>query len=117
MTSRNLFFKETDGRKNEALRDVYQVAKEKSYAQREIISEVIKVILPIPATNASHERAASSVSPLSQQRLNHCMIFHIHKKLTDSLSFLECAIEFISIENRKKYSSIVFSGGGGLKPL
>ena len=120
MTSRNLFFKGTDGRKNEALRDVYQMAKEKSYAQREIISEVIKVIFPIPATNASHERAASAVRPiktfstsaLSQQRLNHCMIFHIHKKLTDSLSFLECAIEFISTEDRKTYSSF-FSGGGG----
>ena len=77
---------------------------------REIISEVIKVILLIPATNASSERAASAVRPiktfststLSQQRLNHCMILHIHKKLIDSLSFLECAINFISIENEKQ---------------
>ena len=61
------FFKGADGRNNEALRDVYHMAKEKSYAQREIISEVIKVILFILATNVSRERAASAVRTIKRR--------------------------------------------------
>ena len=38
--------------KSEALRGVCQMAKGKSHAQKEIISEVIKVKLLIPAINA-----------------------------------------------------------------
>ena len=84
------------------------MAEEKSYELREITSEVTKLIFLIQATNALSEQAASAVrrnktflaSTLRQQRLNHCMIFH--KEPTYSLSFLECAIDLISIENRKK---------------
>ena len=39
---------------------------------------------------------------MSQQRLNHCMILHIHKELTDSLSLLRCVNQFIYNENRRK---------------
>ena len=99
--------------KTETWREVCQMAKEMSSVQREIICGVIrliKLILPIPATTASSERAASAVhriktylrSTMSQQRLNHCMILHIHKKLADSLSLLGSANEFIYIENRRK---------------
>ena len=80
--------------------------------QREIISEVInliKLIFLIPASNASSKLAASAVrhirtyltSTLSQGRLNHCMILHIHrpKELTDSLSLLKCDNDFIVNKN------------------
>ena len=97
--------------KKETWREVYQMAKEMSSAQREIISKVIQLIKPlIPATNASSERTASAVcliktylrSTMSQQRLNHCLILHIHKEFTDSLSLLGCANELIYNENLRK---------------
>ena len=90
MTSRMLYFKcnciflkeQIEG-KNETWRDVCQWLK-MSYAQREMISEVIrliKLILLIPATNASSEQAASAVCHIKTyltmeelEKLNHCMI-------------------------------------------
>ena len=103
-------FKGIDGRKNEALRDVCQMPKEKSYAQREVIPEVIKVILLIPATNASHERAASVVRPiktfsmstLSQQRLNHCMILHIITNLLIPCHFLNVPLTSFPSKTEKQ---------------
>ena len=60
------------------------MVKEMSYAQREMISEVIRLIKPIlliPATNASSEQAASAVCRIKTyltmeqlEKLNHCMI-------------------------------------------
>ena len=108
----HFLYQQMEGKK-ETWREVYQMAKEMSSAQRGIISEVIqliKLILLIPATSASSERAASAVrriktylrSTMSQQKLNHCMILHIHKELTDSLSLLGCANQFIYNENRRK---------------
>ena len=90
-----------------------------SSAQGEIISEVIqlkKLILLIPAANASSERAASAArrietclrSTASQQRLNHYMILHISKELTDSLSLLGCANEFILNEKLRKNFGKIF---------
>ena len=103
------FLKETEGRKELNLEKYLP----NDFASREIISEVIKLIkliLLIPATNVLSERAASAVcciktyltstSTLSQKRLIHCMILHIHK---DSLPLLEFANDFISNENRKLF--------------
>ena len=94
-----------------------------SYAQRVKISEVIKVILLIPATNVSSERAASAVRPiktfststLSQQRLNHCMILHIHNchflnlPLTsfplkiEKQGFGKFTLKYLSVHNNTKF--------------
>ena len=60
------------------------------------MSEVTDVILLIPTANALSERVASAVCPiktfststLSKQRLNHCMILHIHKKPNHFLNML-----------------------------
>ena len=94
----------------------YQTVEEMSCAQREIISEVIKLIkliVLIPATNASSEeqnqRSVASkcriitylTSNLSQQRLTHCMILHIHKESTGPLPIM--SINFDSNANGKKF--------------
>lgn len=58
----------------------------------------------MPATNAASERSFSTLrriktylrSTMSQERLNHLMILHIHRELTDKLDLIETANTFIS---------------------
>ena len=58
----------------------------------------------MPATNATSERSFSALRRLkarlrtttSQQRINWCMILHVHKDRTDKLSITEIADEFIT---------------------
>ena len=54
---------------------------------------MMKLILVMPSTNASSERTFSAMrrvksylrSTMTQERLNHLMILHVHKELTDKL--------------------------------
>ena len=66
---------------------------------RSLLSEVVKLInliLVMPATNATSERSFSALkrvkiflrSSMKQARLNHLMLLHVHKDLTDSLDLL-----------------------------
>ena len=75
--------------------------------QKEYFSEVtkiLKLILLMPATNATSERCFSALRRLktwlrtttSQQIINWCMILHVHKDRTDKLSITEIADEFIT---------------------
>ena len=65
-----------------------------------------KLILVMPATNASSERSFSMLrcmktylhSTMKQERLNSIMTLHIHKELTDKLELPEIANDFISRE-------------------
>ena len=55
------------------------------------IVKLMKLVLVMPATNASSERTFSAMhrvksylrATMSQERLNHLMILHAHKDLTD----------------------------------
>ena len=79
-----------------------------SPAQKCLLSEVIlltKLILVMPATNASSERSFSMLrcmktylhySTMKQERLSSNMTLHIHKELTDKLELPEIANDFIS---------------------
>ena len=78
-------------------------------AQLELMHEVtklVKLVLVMPAINAGSERTFSALSRLktylwstmSQRQLNHLMLLHIHKSLTDSLSLVDGANDFISIQ-------------------
>ena len=79
-----------------------------------LLSEVVKVmklILVMPATNASSERTFSAMrrvksylrSTMTQERLNHLMILHVHKELTDKLDLISVANEFVqNSENRQR---------------
>ena len=83
-------------------------------AQLELMSQVSKLmrlLLVMPATNAESERSFSAVrriktylrSTMSQQRLNHLMLLHIHKSQTDSLSLVDVANDFIAGNDHRKH--------------
>ena len=75
------------------------------------VCTVLKLILIMPATNATSERSFSALrrlktylrSSMSQQRLNHLMLLHVHKERTDALDLEEAAREFIvNSEHRQR---------------
>ena len=83
-------------------------------AERELYSEVIKVaklILVMPATKAVSERSFSTLrrlktwlrSTMNQDRLNWCMMLHIHNNDTDALDLNYLANEFVS-QNSSRHS-------------
>ena len=78
-----------------------------SPSQRELLSEVyklLKLILVLPATNAISERSFSALrrvktylrSTMNQSRLNHLMLLHVQRHLTDSLDLVKIANEFVT---------------------
>ena len=74
------------------------------------VSKLVRLMLVMPATNAESERSFSAVrriktylrSTMSQQRLNHLMLLHIHKKLTDDLNLVDVANDFIAGHDHRK---------------
>ena len=80
----------------------------------ELMSQVavlIKLILVMPASNASSERAFSSVrriksylrSTMLQQRFNHLMLLHVHNDHTDGLKLVDIANEFITGSEHRQH--------------
>ena len=74
-------------------------------AQRNIISEVLKLlklILLAPATKAESERIFSALkrvktylrSTMGERRLNGLMVLHVHKEATDAIDIIEAANSF-----------------------
>ena len=48
-------------------------------------------------------------SSMTEQRLNHCLLLHVHKELTDSLDLISIAKEFVGLhDERKKYFGSFF---------
>ena len=66
------------------------------------VGKLMRLLLVMPATNAQSERSFSAVrriksylrSSMSQKRLNHLMLLHIHKSITDKLDMIEVANNF-----------------------
>uniref|UniRef100_UPI00358EF41D zinc finger MYM-type protein 1-like isoform X2 n=1 Tax=Myxine glutinosa TaxID=7769 RepID=UPI00358EF41D len=94
-------------------RDVLLLVRKMTLAQRNIVSEVVKILkllLLIPATSAVGLRSASVLhrvktylaSTVAQQRLNHCVLLHVHKELTDSINLIDAANEFVNNEKRQR---------------
>lgn len=82
--------------------DVQKHLQQMTSAEKTLLSEVIlvmKLILVMPATNATSERSFSVMRHLksylpttvTQERLNHLMILHIQKYLTDCLVLTDVA--------------------------
>ena len=75
------------------------------------VSKLVRLMLVMPATNAESERSFSAVrriktylrSTMSQQRLNHLMLLHIHKSLTDDLNLVDVANDFIAGHDHRKH--------------
>ena len=74
------------------------------------VYNLLTLYLTIPITSATAERSFSALqniltylrSSMTEQRLNNCMLFHIHKHLTDSLDLIQIAKEFIAINAERK---------------
>lgn len=84
-----------------------------SFGNRELLSQVctlVKLILVMPATNAVSERSFSAMkrvksylrSTMTQQRLNHLMILHVHKDYADRLNLVDAANEFTSAKDHRR---------------
>ena len=60
---------------------------------------MVSLLLVMPATNAESERSFSAVgriksylrSTMSQQRLNHLMVLHVHSDHTDKINLVDVA--------------------------
>ena len=79
------------------------------------VNKLIKLLLVMPPTNAQSERLFSAVrrikmylcATMTQQRLNHLMLLHVHKFQTDSLSLVDVANNFIcGHDHRKHYLAV-----------
>ncbi len=88
------------------LRDVISYLQSLTAGQQCLISSVVtlvKLLLVMPATNASSERSFSGLrriktylrSTMTQKRLNHLMLMHVHKEKCDKLQLLDVANDFV----------------------
>ena len=68
------------------------------------VCKTFKFLLVMPAANAFSEHSFSALrrvklylrSTMTQQRLNHLTVLHIHKDLTDELNIISLANEFVA---------------------
>ena len=84
-------------------------------AHKSLLSEVHKLLrlyFTIPITTSTSERTFSVLrqlltylrSTMSEERLNNCLLLHVHKDITDALDYVEIAKNFIDVNpERKKY--------------
>lgn len=82
------------------------------------VSKLVRLLLVMPATNAGSEMSFSAVrriksylrSTMSQQRLNHLMLLHVHKDRTDGLDLVDVANDFLfGSEHRKNLFGMLFN--------
>ena len=87
--------------------DIRAYLKDCSPGQRALFSQVVtvaKLILVMPATNASSERSFSALrriktylrATMKQDRLVYLMVLHIHREPTDKLDLISIANLFVS---------------------
>ena len=87
--------------------DIRNHLQQLSVAERALLNEVVtvmKLVVVMPATNATSERSFSAIrriksylrSTMGQERLNYLMTLHVHKESTDSLNLVQVANEFVS---------------------
>ena len=74
------------------------------------VHKLLKIFLTIPVTTASAERSFSALkriksylrNSMTQQRLNQCMLLHVHHQKTDDLILTEIAKEFVERNERRQ---------------
>ena len=96
------------------LKDIVKSVQDTSEVQKVSLCHVwviFKLLLVMPATNASSERSFSALkrvktylrSTMSQKRLNDLMVLHIHQEAVDELDIKAIGNEFIGeLELRKR---------------
>ena len=78
-----------------------------------LFSEIIKLLqllYTVPTSTASAERSFSSLrrlktylrSTMTPQRLNHMLLLHVHKSLTDNIDLRTVAKDFVTRNERRK---------------
>jgi len=84
--------------------DIVQLLKDMKPSSREMFSQVVtivRLILVMPATNATSERSFSALrrlktylrSTMTQCRLNHLLTLHVHRDATDGMNLTDVANE------------------------
>ncbi|XP_022168292.1 zinc finger MYM-type protein 1-like [Myzus persicae] len=89
------------------LRNEYSNVKDSLFSE---ITKLIKLILTIPASAATAERSFSALrrlktylrSTMTQKRLTHLMILHVHKSMTAKIDLKLIAKEFVSRTSERK---------------
>ena len=92
---------------NFSFHDAVKVISGLSVSERAAFSGVLKVVkllLLLPATNATSERSFSALrrvktylrSTMSQERLNNLMVLHVHDEQVANLALEKVAQEFVS---------------------
>ena len=92
--------------------DVVKYLRNLHVGKRQLFSEVFrlsKLILVCPETNATSERSFSALrrakmylqSTMTQKRLNHMMMLHVHKERTDALDLIDVANDFVSLSEHR----------------
>ena len=102
------------------IKDILHFFKNCTSGQVDLMSQVsklVKLLVVMPATNAASERSFSAVhriktylrSTMTQQLLNHLMLLHIHRHLTDDLDLVGIANDFIvGNDHRKQFFGTKF---------
>ena len=76
------------------------------------VHQIIRLYMTVPITSATSERTFSALrrlltylrSSMTEKRLNHCLLLHVHKEMTESLDLVSVGKEFIDLyDERKKY--------------
>ena len=81
------------------------------------VSKLFKLLLVLPATNATSERTFSALrrvksylrSTMSQSRLNHLMILHYHQDIADKLDLKIIGNEYIPKNEGRRSTFVNFS--------
>lgn len=81
-----------------------------------IIFKILKLIVVLPATNASSERSFFALSRLKtagrtsmmQDRLNHLLLLHVHKNKTDTLDIQSVIRDFVQCHPSRESSIAVY---------
>ena len=68
------------------------------------VSKLLKLILVLPATNATSERSFSALkrvksylrTRMGQERMNNIMVLHVHKDLTEKINLVQVGNDFVS---------------------
>jgi hypothetical protein len=81
------------------------------------VKRLISLFLCIPVTTCTAERSFSSLrrlktflrSTMTQQRLNHLTLLHVHKDITDNLDLKNICNDFISANEHRRNAFAVFN--------
>ena len=74
------------------------------------VTKLLQLLYTVPSSTASAERSFSSLrrlktylrSTMTAQRLNHMLLLHVHKSLTDKIDLSVVARQFVTRNERRK---------------